>query len=172
MDYYKKIKGVINVSTQGLISIMKDKSVIVKVICGCDGYNAKKVARIIEKRHLEKIQDIYDVALENGFGCSDCLVVMNKTDIVYKGDGDIDSHPLFRETFNNPSFNPRWECGSVENLVIIGITKKQLDIFNKEQRLKSLRDALHKMSVKDLELQHQRIMLGVDIEKLEKELEN
>ncbi len=106
-------------TTQALISIMKNGKVIIKIVAGCDGYNADKIAKIIKEKNLEEIQDIYDIALENGFGCSECLVVMNESNILHKGGNDINSHPLYRKTFNNPSFNPRWDCGSVENLVII-----------------------------------------------------
>ncbi len=115
-------------ATQGLISIVENGRVIMKVVCGCNGYNVKNVAKIIEDNYLENIQEIYNIAFENRFGCSSCLVVMNESDIIYKGDDDISSYPLYRETFSNPFFNPRWKCGSIENLVIIERKEKKIDI--------------------------------------------
>lgn len=106
-------------ATQAIISIAKNGHTFIKIICGCDGYNAEKLANIIKDNRLDKIQDIYNVALENNFGCRECLAVMNNDDIIYKGDGE--PSPLYRKTFDDPSFNPRWEFGTADNVIILKI---------------------------------------------------
>jgi len=105
--------------TQAIISLVKKDHTFIKVICGCNGYNAEKLARIIKDNRLEKIRDIYKVALENHFGCKDCLVVMDENDVIFNGDVKLD--PLYRETFDNPSFNPRWKNGIADNVIILKI---------------------------------------------------
>lgn len=104
-------------TTQAVISIVKNGRTFIKIVCGCDGYNTEKLVNIIEDKRLDKIQDIYSVALENKFGCKDCLVVMDDNDMIFKGDEEPSS--LYRETFDNPSFNPRWKCGIADNVIIL-----------------------------------------------------
>ena len=104
-------------TTQAVISIVKNDQTFIKIICGCDGYNAKKLAEIIKDKRLEKIEDIYIVALENNFGCKDCLVVMSKEDVIFSGSEGLG--PLYSETFDNPSFNPRWKHGTADEVIIL-----------------------------------------------------
>lgn len=104
-------------ATQGIISIMKNNRVFIKIICGCDGYNAKKLVDTIKNNKLENIQDIYNAAIKDKFGCKDCLVVMNTDNIFFEGDGDIGQ--LYREKFDDPSFNPRWENGTADYVIIV-----------------------------------------------------
>jgi len=106
-------------TTQAIISIVKNGHTIVKIISGCGGYNAEKLAEIIKSDQPDKIQDIYDIALKNRFGCKDCLVVMNKNETVYKGDGHVG--PLYHKTFDDPSFNPRWTYGTAEYVIILKV---------------------------------------------------
>lgn len=104
-------------TTQAVISIVKNGHTFIKIVCGCEGYNAEKLAKIIEDKQLDKIKDIYDAALTAKFGCKDCLVVMNDNDMIFKGDEEPSS--LYRDTFDNPSFNPRWKCGIADNVIIL-----------------------------------------------------
>ena len=69
-------------TTQAIISLVKTDHTFIKIICGCNGYNAEKLAKIIKDNQLDNIQDIYDMAIENKFGCRDCLVVMDDENIV------------------------------------------------------------------------------------------
>lgn len=106
-------------ATQAIISLMKKGRVSIKIVCGCNGYNVEKLIEIIKDIQPEKIQDIYKIALENKFGCRECLVVMDDKNVVFKGDGYVG--PLYRETFNDPSFNPRWKSGIAEYVIILKI---------------------------------------------------
>ncbi len=103
-------------ATQGLISITKNNSTYIKIVCGCNGFNAEAVAKIIKDNKPENIEDIYDIAITNGLGCMDCLVVMDKDNILYRGDDDVPL--LYRETFYDPKFNPRWISGITGNTIV------------------------------------------------------
>ena len=77
----------------------------------------EKLVKIIKYIQPEKIQDIYKMAIENRFGCRECLVVMDNKNVVFKGGDELD--PLYRETFNDPSFNPRWKSGITDIVIIL-----------------------------------------------------
>lgn len=59
------------------------------------------------------------MALENGCGCKECLVVMDSENIIFGGDERMDS--LYRETFDDPSFNPRWKIGTADIVIKLKI---------------------------------------------------
>lgn len=107
-------------TTQAVISLVKKGHTFIKIVCGCNGYNAEKLVKIIKYIQPEKIQDIYKMAIKNKFGCRECLVVMDNENIVFKG-GDEELGPLYRETFNDPSFNPRWKNGIADIVTILKI---------------------------------------------------
>lgn len=109
--------------TQAVISLVKKGHTFIKVVCGCNGYNAEKLLKIIEDKRLDKIRPIYKMAIQNNIGCKECLVVMDDSDIIFKGSGSID--PLYRETFDNPSFNPRWKNGTAEYTAVLKIDKTE-----------------------------------------------
>lgn len=106
-------------TTQAIISLVKKGHTFIKIICGCDGYNAEKLVKNIKDSKPDNIKDIYIMALENGFGCKECLVVMDSESIFFDGDENIG--PLYREKFYNPSFNPRWKAGISDIVSIIKI---------------------------------------------------
>lgn len=81
------------------------------------------MVKIIREKRIDNLQDIYDLALEIGFGCEDCLVVMDKDNIIFKGDEELD--PLYREMFDNPSFNPRWKSGIADFVIILKIDNQE-----------------------------------------------
>lgn len=101
-------------ATQGIVSVRENGQVVFKVIAGCDGYNAVKLARRIEEENLRDIDAIYSAALDVDFGESCCLVVMDQVRARYDDEPDA-LLPLYRKTFSNPRFNPRWESGLVED---------------------------------------------------------
>ena len=103
--------------TQAVISIVKNDQTFIKIVCGCGGNNAEKLAEVISRLRLENIDDIDIVAIENNFGCKDCLVVMNKEDVIF---GEREGFgTLYSETFEDPYFNPRWKCGTADKVIIL-----------------------------------------------------
>lgn len=152
-------------TTQAIVSIVKNGHTFIKAVCGCNGYNAEKLAKIIKDNRLDKIRDIYKIALENKFGCIDCLVVMNNDDIIFKGDTEPSS--LYREKFDDPSFNPIWKCGTAENVIILKIDES---VNNVIEELKNCVFDTDVAIVDDvLEFLHDHKMLNESGEKLKHE---
>lgn len=106
-------------ATQGLISVVKNRKVVMKIVAGCDGYNAEKLAQEIKESWPISAQKAYDLAVQHNFGCIDDLVVLLKSKFIFEGDRDLS--PLYRKTFNKPKFNPRWKCGIAAHTVVIKV---------------------------------------------------
>lgn len=110
-------------TTQAVISLVKKGHAFIKIICGCNGGSVLKLTKLIADGKIDNIQDIYNIAIKNKFGCKDCLVVMNKDNIIFKGDEEIGK--LYREKFDEPSFNPRWKIGTADYVYIIRIDNQE-----------------------------------------------
>jgi hypothetical protein len=116
-------------STQGLISIVKDEKVLYKIVVGCNGMKIADLVKCIKTLYQinkEKINAyyLYRTTLNYNFGCKDCLVVFNESELetdnknLFHG-----SFPLFLKTFNDPNFNPRWEYGTADYTEIINLNE-------------------------------------------------
>ena len=104
--------------TQGLITVMINGSVAMKIVAGCNRNKATEVAkRIRALKKLPTAEEAYQIAEDESFGSEDCLVVMDDSKEVHKTDEELDSR--YRRTFHQPKFNPRWDCGSVERFIQI-----------------------------------------------------
>lgn len=53
-----------------------------------------------------------------GFGCPRCLVVMDEREALGAGD---ELAPLYRQTFDDPRFNPRWQHGTAHHVEVVEI---------------------------------------------------
>lgn len=110
--------------THGLVSITRDGKVICKVVVGCDGYNADKLARWVSRMKTTDPDKIYIAAEGLDFGCRDCLVVQ-LPDGDYRPRGkeelSVESAKLYRDNFDKPHFNPRWKHGTVEHYETVEI---------------------------------------------------
>lgn len=95
--------------TQGLVSVVENGKVVFKIVAGCNGYNAPALAKRLSENQPFNIQKCLSYSREEDFGCEDCLVVMSDKEIISRA-GEIG--PLYRETFCNPTFNPRWTHGT------------------------------------------------------------
>lgn len=102
--------------TNGIVSVLKNGEVALKVVAGCDGYNADALAGLLTPDTHPEVA--WRLALEAGFGCEDCLVVQHPGGDVYRGEGEL--NPLYRERFSDPRFNPRWECGLCGHVRVVG----------------------------------------------------
>lgn len=103
----------------GLITITKDGVVTTKIIAGSNIKAGSAVADVLKKNDTSlTLRDIFELAAGAGFGDPEVdLVVMNEQDIYHECDEDIS--PLYRKTFFQPEFNPRWACGLSDYLEII-----------------------------------------------------
>jgi len=110
--------------TQAVVSVVgPGRKTLLKVVVGCNGQQAYKFASAIPELE-EMCSGTYDVnrvyghALKLKFGCGACLVVMDGDDHANHGMED-ELGPEYRENFENPEWNPRWERGDAEHTVII-----------------------------------------------------
>lgn len=105
--------------TQGIVSFISRGKVLLKIIVGSNGMNAKVVADIIEKAWPITAQEAYDIAIKNKFGCTDCLVVMTDLETIYNDEETLSN--LYREKFSIPEFNPRWVKGTADYVIIVSV---------------------------------------------------
>jgi hypothetical protein len=106
--------------TQAIVSLVKDGEVQMKVITGSDGHKAKKVADWLRSNPDAQPAEVYSQALEIGFGSKYDLVVQYGADKhVADPDMDDDLPQLYQEKFNDPKFNPRWEHGTADHVVVV-----------------------------------------------------
>ena len=107
--------------TQGVVSIIgENKKVLYKIVVGCNGAKAPKLAETLMKQKPHGIYRIYDVAKQHHFGCPSCLVVMDSQLAILGLDGDDnDLVDRYRNTFQDPTFNPRWDLGTAAYVEIV-----------------------------------------------------
>ncbi len=105
--------------TQGLVTVRHNGAVKLKIVAGSDGYNAKRVATAIRKLgRVPTLTEAWTIASQNSFGGSDDLVVMNERDV------RTCTHPisrLYRKTFRQAEFNPRWKQGTADHIEVVDI---------------------------------------------------
>lgn len=106
-------------ATQGLVTVVSNKKVFMKVVVGCEGYNARKVASRLKKDWPVSADKAHEIASKAQFGCEECRVVITRSKIVIKGDHSVS--PLYRKTFQKPKFNPRWNRGTAYHTVVIKV---------------------------------------------------
>lgn len=88
-----------------------------KAVCGCGGHNVKKLSDEINKIKSVTKEEMYKIALLVGFGCEKCLVVQDAVGVEKSNPDDVGE--LYRQKFNDPNFNPRWECGLVAEKIVM-----------------------------------------------------
>lgn len=110
-------------ATNGIISIIKDGTVIMKLIAGSEGSNAAVAAKRIEKAWPVSLEDAYHLALSESFGHENNLVVMDKDHAIYRPieTDDEEINERYFKTFSEPEFNPRWDCGNSGHIELINI---------------------------------------------------
>ncbi|MDO8482664.1 MAG: hypothetical protein Q7S86_02500 [bacterium] len=107
--------------TQGLVTIMHGGKVVMKIVAGCDGMNARKVANAIRKLgRIPSLKNAYEIAEKVEFGSAESLVVMGEKRSKLGGSKER-LGPLYRKTFSQPRFNPRWKRGTADHIVVIDL---------------------------------------------------
>jgi hypothetical protein len=107
-------------ATQGLVTVRQNGTVKLKIVAGSDGYNAKRVATAIRKLgRVPTLTEAWTIASQNSFGDrDDDLVVMDERNV------RTCAHPiprLYRKTFRQPEFNPRWQRGTADHIEVVDI---------------------------------------------------
>lgn len=98
--------------TNGVVSIVVDGKVVMKLVTGHDGMFAPKVADDIRKLgRVPTVEEARAIALTHSFGCRECIVVGTPDDPFNNEDMRVDREygPRYYETFSDPRANPRWE---------------------------------------------------------------
>ena len=106
--------------TQGIVSVVKDGEMLVKAVAGCDGYNAHALAQEIADCGMNTVEEVFSAAQRLHFGSRESLVVQDSARDLYAGDDELSS--LYREKFKDPEFNPRWELGSADHVVVVDLS--------------------------------------------------
>jgi hypothetical protein len=109
-------------ATQGVLSVVRNGRVAVKVVCGSDGNNVPALARLIRAVPDMTPEEIYAHAQVMHLGSMGSLVVMTPDRAITNADGGVDElGPLYRETFDLPQFNPRWANGTAEYVEVVNL---------------------------------------------------
>lgn len=139
--------------TQGVVSVTRDGRTIIKVVAGCQGYMAEELAQVIKERRLplgpEQVQRWAQIV---GFGCPNCLVVMDEQEALGQ---DADELPaLYRQTFDDPRFNPRWQRGTASHVEVVEIGEGgKMTRFISRERYDLLRRLIEQCTTKRLEVE-------------------
>lgn len=103
--------------TQAVVSVVSNGETIAKAVAGCDGQNAPKLAEAIAEGRLVRARAIFDAARKVGFGCEQCLAVLDSVGVAYEGEEQLPQ--AYRATFDDPRWNPRWDSGLAEHVLVI-----------------------------------------------------
>jgi len=88
-------------STPGLVTVMSSENkVVMKILAGCNGSKAEKVANQLKKTWPISIDDVYKAAKKAGFGCTNCLVVVTSSEIKHE------TGAICRKGFQRPKSHP------------------------------------------------------------------
>lgn len=92
-----------------------------KIVTGSDGMNVKKVARAIRQLgRVPELSEAYNLAMGLGFGSARTLVVMGVKRSKFET-GDKRLSQLYRLTFNNSRFNPRWSYSTADYITVVDL---------------------------------------------------
>ncbi|RLC38914.1 hypothetical protein DRH27_01140 [Candidatus Falkowbacteria bacterium] len=104
---------------QGLVTVKSGINVMMKVVSGCDGHNAQKLAEKLKKTWPLEAEEVSRIAYKVGFGCEKCIIVFTETETIFSGDDEI--FLGYKKEFQNPNFNPRSARGTADHVVIIDV---------------------------------------------------
>lgn len=108
-------------ATQGILSVVQNGEVALKIIAGDNGMVMPTLREKIETEisQIQKIPSLdiaYHLALGLGMSTKS-LVVMNKAGVKHQTGERL--HRRYRRTFNKPEFNPRWKQGIADYIEVI-----------------------------------------------------
>lgn len=98
-------------ATQGLLSVVQNDEVKIKIVTASDGYYIPLLKAWIFDNPDATHQEIYDKALSY-FGDDSFLLQTGPTEFFKEVSYQLD--PRWEKQFNNPNFNPRWDLGIAE----------------------------------------------------------
>lgn len=109
--------------TQAVVSIRQDGQMAMKVVVGVNGEKARTFAKAIERLgRVPSLAEADALAESIRFGGSEDRVVMTAAQVYSEGalaSADEVGWELYRSTFGQPEFNPRWEHGTADYTLIV-----------------------------------------------------
>ena len=109
-------------ATQGIVSIRKAGKVQMKLIAGMNGRKAPELAQELKKLgRVPSLEDAYEIALDIGFGGGEYTLVVVDEHGSYDRTGEEPLNKRYRETFEDPEFNPRWAWGTADYVEIVDL---------------------------------------------------
>lgn len=106
-------------ATQGVVSVVSEGKVVMKVVAGCNGMMARATANRLRKSWPMSAEKAYGEARNTRLGCISCLTVVTESDILFKGHDELS--PRYRETFDDAKFNPRWQRGIADHTIVVEV---------------------------------------------------
>lgn len=108
-------------ATQGLVTVVSRHGgqVLMKIVAGCNGQKAAKVARRLKHRWPISLKNAFSEALLQHFGEKCGLIVIGDESAFFHGGGELLLR--FRKTFDQPKFNPRRENGECDHVVVVKV---------------------------------------------------
>ncbi len=130
-------------ATQGIVSILVDGEVAMKIVTGSDGYNARLVAgairalgRVPSKEEALEMATYFKFGVyrrTSDFACPalavhcPSLVIQTPDRDFYPAEPDLALSGLYREKFSDPLFNPRWERGTAPYCEVVRFSTKLVE---------------------------------------------
>jgi len=106
-------------ATQGVLSIVEDGIVILKLVTGSEGMRIPELRDWIEDYPKADAAAIYDKAFEFGIGGDESLIVQLTSIKHLPKKAKLIPGSLYEKQFYNPTFNPRWCSGESDYLAVI-----------------------------------------------------
>lgn len=116
--------------TQGVLSVVLNDEVILKAIAGSSGFNIDKLKERIPHINVKSPLQVYQAALEVGFGAEDNLVVMATPckqtvyghETIHTELNDYEVIKQYWTTFRKPEWNPRDVKGFAEHTTVVEVS--------------------------------------------------
>lgn len=103
--------------TQAVVSLVVAGKVRLKAICGVNGRAAHELASWLASHQDATASMLFQQARALRFGGDDDLVVMDHETVISECDDDLSA--LYRDTFDDACFNPRWACGMADHHLVV-----------------------------------------------------
>ncbi len=103
--------------TPGIVALTFKGEVFLKITCACGGEFHTRLALPLGLDKVSDADEVYKIALQDGFGCKQCLVVSDARDNLYEGDEKLPAS--YWENLQDPQYHPGVKGGAVEHFSII-----------------------------------------------------
>ncbi len=112
------------VVAHGVVSIVRDGQVQMKLVVQCNGRNSLTFGHTINSRgKIPTLRQAYETALGHRFGCPDCLVVLVEGNVLCRELGMVGKR--FVPTFNEELFNPNAADGHADHVVVVTLRSNE-----------------------------------------------